>query len=78
MADMKALSIRAPWWFCILHNGKDIENRDWSTRYRGPVLIHASKWWSLRAVAEDAEDASKLVAKKTGAETTYRQMRDAN
>lgn len=41
----KALSIRAPWWWFILHGGKDIENRDWSTSYRGPVLIHASKWW---------------------------------
>ena len=77
MADIKALSIRAPWWWIILHGGKDIENRDWKTNYRGTVLIHASKWWSLRAVAEDAEDASKLSAKKTGAKTTYRQMRDA-
>jgi hypothetical protein len=42
---MKAISIRAPFWWFILHGGKDIENRDWSTRYRGPLLIHASKWW---------------------------------
>lgn len=42
---MKAVSIRAPWWWFILHGGKDIENREWSTRYRGPLLIHASKWW---------------------------------
>ena len=27
---MKALSIRQPWAWCILHAGKDIENRDWS------------------------------------------------
>lgn len=38
-----ALSIRQPWCWSILHAGKDIENRDWPTRYRGPVLIHASK-----------------------------------
>jgi hypothetical protein len=43
---MKALSIRAPWWWFILHGGKDIENRDWPTSFRGRVLIHASKWWS--------------------------------
>jgi hypothetical protein len=50
---MKALSIRAPWWWWILYGGKDIENRDWPTSYRGPVLIHASKWWQPRAVKED-------------------------
>lgn len=40
---MKALSIRQPWAWLILHGGKDIENREWRTSYRGPVLIHASK-----------------------------------
>lgn len=38
-----ALSIRQPWAWAILHAGKDIENREWSTRYRGPVCIHAAK-----------------------------------
>ena len=28
---MKALSIRQPWAWAILHAGKDIENRDWRT-----------------------------------------------
>lgn len=40
---MKALSIRQPWAWMIMHAGKDIENRDWPTRFRGRVLIHASK-----------------------------------
>lgn len=40
---MKAISIRQPWVWAILFAGKDIENRDWPTRYRGPILIHASK-----------------------------------
>lgn len=40
---MKALSIRQPWAWAIIHAGKDIENRAWSTSYRGPVLIHAAK-----------------------------------
>lgn len=39
---MKALSIRQPWAWAILHAGKDVENRDWRTRVRGRVLIHAS------------------------------------
>jgi hypothetical protein len=42
---MKALSIRQPWAWLILHAGKDIENRDWkprnpNLRFRGTCLIH--------------------------------------
>ncbi len=40
---MKALSIRQPWAWLIVNGHKDIENRSWPTRYRGPVLIHAAK-----------------------------------
>ena len=40
---MKALSIRQPWAWLILNAGKDIENRDWPTRFRGHFLIHAGK-----------------------------------
>src|SRR5215831_19333618 len=45
---MKALSIRQPWAWAIIHGGKDIENRDWKPnnpgrRFRGQFLIHASK-----------------------------------
>lgn len=51
---MKALSIRQPWAWAIIHAGKDVENRDWQDH--GPhmriarslmvngehILIHAS------------------------------------
>jgi hypothetical protein len=40
---MKALSIRQPWAWLILNAGKDIENRDWPTSFRGRVLIHTGK-----------------------------------
>lgn len=40
---MLALSIRQPWAWLILHAGKPVENRDWPTRVRGRILIHASK-----------------------------------
>lgn len=40
---MKALSIMQPWAWLIVAGHKDIENRRWATRYRGPVLIHAGK-----------------------------------
>lgn len=38
-----AISVRQPWTWAILHAGKDIENRDWSTKMRGRVCLHASK-----------------------------------
>ena len=37
------LSIKEPWTWLIIHGHKDIENRDWTTSYRGPLLIHAGK-----------------------------------
>jgi len=40
---MKALTIRQPWAWAIFHAGKDIENRDWPTRLRGRIAIHAAK-----------------------------------
>lgn len=40
---MKALSIRQPWAWLIVNGHKDIENRTWATKFRGPLLIHASK-----------------------------------
>jgi len=39
----KALSIRQPWAWLIANGFKDIENRSWSTTFRGDFFIHASK-----------------------------------
>jgi hypothetical protein len=39
----KAISIQQPWSWLIVNGFKDIENRDWPTRFRGRVLIHAGK-----------------------------------
>ena len=41
IALARALSIRQPWAWLILHAGKDVENRTWKTHLRGTVLIHA-------------------------------------
>jgi len=38
---MKAISVRQPFAWAIVFAGKNIENRCWSTRYRGEILIHA-------------------------------------
>ena len=40
---MKALSIRQPWAWLVANGHKAIENRSWSTSYRGPLLIHAGR-----------------------------------
>jgi hypothetical protein len=42
---LKAISIRQPWAWAIVTGEKDVENRSshFPQRYRGPVLIHASK-----------------------------------
>lgn len=59
---MKALSVRAPWWWAILH-GKPVENRDWHTNFRGVVLLHASLHWSRREIEEDLEDIQHMAEK---------------
>ncbi|NSZ06441.1 ASCH domain-containing protein [Agrobacterium tumefaciens] len=38
-----ALSIMQPWAWLIVNGHKDIENRKWSTKFRGLVAIHAGK-----------------------------------
>ena len=40
---MKALSIRQPWARLIVNGYKDIENRTWSTDFRGRDYVHAGK-----------------------------------
>ncbi len=42
---MKALSVRQPYAWAIIHGGKDVENRTWHSDFRGPVLIHAGLHW---------------------------------
>ena len=39
---MKVLVVRQPWAWLIVNGYKDIENRSWGTKYRGPLLIQAS------------------------------------
>lgn len=48
------LSIRQPWAWLICNGGKDIENRNWPTRFRGKFLIHAGKGMK-RAEYENAQ-----------------------
>lgn len=60
------ISVRQPWAWLIIHAGKDIENRNWTTKVRGRVLIHAAKgvtkgewrdsWDWVRSICPDAWD----------------------
>lgn len=51
---MKALTICQPFAELIIRGLKPVENRQWRTDYRGPLLIHAGKsreWLSRSLVA---------------------------
>lgn len=41
----RALTIAQPWASLILAHGVTVVNRTWSTRYRGPLVIHAGNGW---------------------------------
>lgn len=43
---MKAISVRQPWAWAIMHAGKRIENRTQAWKYRGPLAITASLAWA--------------------------------
>jgi hypothetical protein len=38
---LRAITVRQPWAFAIAHLGKTVENRTWTTGFRGPIAIHA-------------------------------------
>lgn len=40
---MRLISLHEPWATLIALQFKRVESRDWETRYRGPLAIHASK-----------------------------------
>lgn len=76
---MKALSVRQPWAWAILHAGKAHENRTWTARYRGPLLIHASATMTEEDVADftDALEADPRLRAAVDAAggITVRQLR---
>lgn len=48
---MKALTVHQPWAWAIAHGHKTVENRPWTTSYRGPLAVHAGRRHDPRAVA---------------------------
>jgi len=43
LKKLKAISVRQPWAWLIVNGYKDVENRVWAAKLRGPVLIHAGQ-----------------------------------
>ena len=39
----KAITIKQPWAWLIIHGDKDVENRTWHTNYVGKAFVHASR-----------------------------------
>lgn len=60
---MKVIVIRQPWAWLIVNGLKDIENRSWRTRYRGPLLIQAS----TRKPSKREMEVFRVFARKRGA-----------
>jgi hypothetical protein len=46
---MKAITLQQPWATLVAVGAKRIETRSWSTSYRGPLAITASKGWPKKA-----------------------------
>ena len=61
---MKVIVIRQPWAWLIVNGIKDIENRSWTTRYRGTLLIQASASLPRKHNLEEI----RLFAKRRGVE----------
>jgi hypothetical protein len=47
---MKILTVRQPWASLIVAGLKDVENRSWSTKYRGRLGIHAAMRFDQGAI----------------------------
>ena len=73
---MRALTIRQPWASLIAAGVKTIETRSWSTKYRGPLAIHAGKQWAKGwgvhdlwhdpDIADERRDRNDLLVEKLG------------
>ena len=44
------LTLQPPWADAIFKLGKDIENRTWTTDYRGMLLIHSGKTFDKKSL----------------------------
>lgn len=62
---MRVLSIQQPWAWMIVNGHKPVENRDWPTKVRGDVLIHAGKKIDKEGLAYVRHDHPEIPLPKT-------------
>lgn len=48
-AGARVLSVRQPWAWLLVNGYKNVENRTWTTNYRGEIYIHAGQKWDSDA-----------------------------
>ena len=46
MIELRCATLTQPWASLVAINAKHYETRGWSTKYRGPLGIHAAKGWT--------------------------------
>lgn len=73
---MKAITLHQPWATLVSLGVKTIETRSWTTRYRGPLAIHAAKtdeWngaevgeWTYHHNGDDGPEVRRLGAVVNG------------
>lgn len=56
---IKVLSVRQPWASLIVEGVKDVENRGWSTKYRGRLYIHAGSGYDKDGEVHDRVNATR-------------------
>lgn len=76
---MKALTVRQPWAWAIINGGKDVENRNRKTNYRGRLYIHAGLGYSeeaeyFPAMKQAWKGAAQLLAVERGNMGTLRKQ----
>ncbi len=70
--EMRVLGITQPWAHCIIHNGKNVENRTWPNRpyffHRGTFAVHASRLKSKKESQELCDECKKCYGIKINPE----------
>ncbi len=57
---VKALTVRQPWASLIIAGYKDVENRSWTTSYRGRLAVHAGRTLDKEGLDEYADLVESL------------------
>jgi hypothetical protein len=63
MENIPALTVKQPWARLIMLGIKNVENRSWTTDYRGRLFIHAGRSWDGTELStEQLRQATRQIA----------------